>query len=165
MEPVIHFQERQALWQNPIMWGVFPGMIIVISMTVSKANKSATPDWEGILVLSLILGAVLLLVFAGYLRTEISNESIRIKWFPFHLKPREIRWADIKKAELRNYSPLTEYGGWGLKGSRKNRAYNVSGDRGLQLELNDGTRVLVGTRKSEALEAVLHDLKRKSIVA
>lgn len=165
MEPVVLYRERQAMWQNPIMWGVFPGMIFAFTMVFSKASSEKGIDWVGFWVLFMAFGLVLFLTFGGRLSTEISEEYIRIRWFPFQRKPREIRWTEVRKAELRNYSPLSEYGGWGIKGSRKNRAYNVTGDRGLQLELNDGTRVLIGTRKSEALEAVLHDLKRKSILA
>jgi hypothetical protein len=164
MESVVLFKERQAMWQNPIMWGVLPGMIFAFTMVFTKAKPDGSIDWTGVWVLAIVFGLLIFLVVLGNMRTEITEECIRVRWFPLQRKVREIRWADVKKAELRNYSPLTEYGGWGLKGSRKNRAYNVTGDRGLQLELNDGKKVLIGTRKSEALEALLHELRRKSLI-
>ncbi len=164
MEPVVLFKERQAMWQNPIMWGVFPGIIVAFTIVFSKAKPDGSIDWTGVWVLMIAFGLLIFLTVGGNMRTEITEDYIRVRWFPLQRKPRVILWTEVKKAELRNYSPLTEYGGWGLKGSRKNRAYNVTGDRGLQLELNDGTKVLIGTRKSETLEALLHELRRKSLI-
>ncbi|SFQ45568.1 hypothetical protein SAMN05444277_11349 [Parafilimonas terrae] len=40
--------------------------------------------------------------------------------------------------------------GWG---------YIHSGDTGLQLILNDNTKVLIGTHRADEMEAVLHSLK------
>jgi hypothetical protein len=54
-------------------------------------------------------------------------------------------------AEVRTYSPLREYGGWGIRGPRKRRAYNVSGDEGVQLVLVDGCVVLIGSQRANEL--------------
>ena len=39
-----------------------------------------------------------------------------------------------------------EYGGWGIRGGlRGTKAYNVSGNRGVELMLADGRTVLIGS--------------------
>jgi hypothetical protein len=39
-----------------------------------------------------------------------------------------------------------EYGGWGIKYGKMGKAYNVSGNRGVQLEFTDGKRLLIGSQ-------------------
>ncbi|APZ48188.1 hypothetical protein BW723_16255 [Polaribacter reichenbachii] len=80
------------------------------------------------------------------------------QFFPFHLKLKLIAWQDISKAYVRNYSPISDYGGWGLKGgwsSAKGKAINVSGDVGIQLELKTGKKLLIGTNKESEAKRVL----------
>lgn len=91
-----------------------------------------------------------------YLRLKlevwIDNHGIHYRFFPLIFKERIISFAEIKKYEIRKYSPLGDYGGWGIKKSiRWGRAYNVSGNTGLQLYLNNGKKVLFGTQKPQAM--------------
>jgi len=41
----------------------------------------------------------------------------------------------------------------------KGRALNMSGNMGLQLELKDGKKLLIGTQKFEELEQLLQKIK------
>jgi hypothetical protein len=57
---------------------------------------------------------------------------------------------------------LAEYGGWGVKGfSGKNRAYNISGNIGLQLTLKNGYKILIGTNNQEKLRMYLQYIVKK----
>lgn len=54
--------------------------------------------------------------------------------------------------EIRKYNAIRDYGGWGVKRKlRWGRAYNVSGNIGLQIYLNNGKKVLFGTQKPQAM--------------
>lgn len=67
-----------------------------------------------------------------------------------------------KKISLRarnlDSEPIKEYGGWGIKGKFKSKAYNVSGNIGLQLYLKNGRKVLFGTQRQEAIENAMKKL-------
>jgi hypothetical protein len=76
-----------------------------------------------------------------------------LQW-AWHSQP----WTDIEQAYVRAYDPLSEYGGWGLKGTRYNRAFNISGDQGLQLVLHDGNRLLLGTQRPTEITQALSQL-------
>ncbi len=68
------------------------------------------------------------------------------------LLTRKIQLKDIASCAPRTYRPIREYGGWGIRFSIKNgKAYNVSGNRGVQLELVDGKKVLIGSQRAEEL--------------
>lgn len=94
------------------------------------------------------------------LHTQITKDGVLVKFFPFHLKFRECKWNEIKKVEVREYSPIGEFGGWGLRGFGNNRALNVSGKIGLQLEFQNGNKLLIGTRKGDEIISVLTQLNR-----
>ena len=56
---------------------------------------------------------------------------------------------------------IAEYGGWGVRMRRGGMAYNVSGDRGVQLELMDGKRILIGSQRAgELADAIRERMKR-----
>jgi hypothetical protein len=62
----------------------------------------------------------------------------------------------IGSATVREYSPIREYGGWGARMSRRNgRAYNARGYRGVQLVLQDGDGIMVGSQRADELLAAL----------
>ena len=54
-----------------------------------------------------------------------------------------------------------QYGGWGIRGFKSNRAYNVSGKIGLQLEFKNGDKLLVGTQNGQEMNDVLVHLFKK----
>ena len=64
----------------------------------------------------------------------------------------------IRSYEAITYSPLREYGGWGIRYGWNGKAYNVSGNQGIQLELSEGRRVLIGTQNPPQFLAALQSL-------
>ncbi len=56
------------------------------------------------------------------------------------------------------YRPILEYGGWGIRYGLRGRAYNVSGNRGLRVELTNGKHILFGSAKPEELKLALDNM-------
>ena len=141
-----------------VLWGIFQQAVLGKPF---GDNPMPTP---GLFVLLLLPLGILALFSYMRLITIIDDSGISIRFVPFD--KRFIPWSDIDKAYVRTYSPLLEYGGWGIRFSLKGRsmAYNVSGNKGLQLELKDGRKVLIGTRKAEELEQVLKAVFREDLV-
>lgn len=111
------------------------------------------PDWAA-WVLAIVFGLGFP-IFALSLRliTEVVPGELRVRLYPF---PR-VRFPldEIETAEVREYSPLREYGGWGVRSGPGGKAYNAYGNRGLQLVVRGGRRVLIGSQRPEELEAAL----------
>jgi hypothetical protein len=89
------------------------------------------------------------LFFFGKLITEVRSDGIYIRFFPFHLSFQKIAFKDLKRYKTRTYRPLLEYGGWGIRYGFAGKAYNVSGNRGVQLEFLNGKRLLIGSQRAE----------------
>lgn len=107
------------------------------------------------------LTILLTILFLNFrLETQIKKDGIYVRFFPFHLSFKHFTWDKIAKSFVRKYRPISEYGGWGLRLGffGKGKAYNVSGDNGLQLEFTDHTKLLIGTNKPDELTATLEKI-------
>lgn len=113
------------------------------------------PDWLAwVFVIIFGLGFPAFLAVLRF-RTEVVDRELRIRLIPF--KARVIPLKDIETAEVRWYSAMREFGGWGIKVARDgSRAYTATGSSGVQLTLADGRRVLLGSQRSEELEAAIN---------
>ena len=106
-------------------------------------------DW--LMVLLWLLIGIGLPVFFHRLRliVTVTDNSVDIHFRP--LTRRTIPIADVTHVEARTYSPLREYGGWGIRGLGGSKAYNVSGNRGVELTLKDGEKVMIGSQRADDL--------------
>jgi len=117
-----------------------------------------TSNGELILISLLTLG-ISAVFFIFRLDTEISEEGISARLFPLHRKFRHFAWKDIQQIEVRQYKPLREYGGWGIRYGKNGKAWNVSGNQGIQLVFQNGKRLLIGTNDAESVRDVVNQLK------
>ena len=101
---------------------------------------------------TILFSICIFLLFATMrLQTEVRSEGLYIRFFPLHLSFHRIPFEDLAQVEVRTYNPIREYGGWGIKGGRKNRAYNVSGNRGVRLDYANGRHTLIGSQRADEL--------------
>jgi len=109
----------------------------------------------GLIFVTLMVATITFFLFTFRLETLISREKISIRFFPFHRTFRDFYWKDIHQATVRQYSPISEYGGWGIRFGANGKAYNVSGNMGLQLEFRVEKKLLIGTKKPDEINTLL----------
>lgn len=112
------------------------------------------------ILLNLGIIAVLVLMLKVKMISEIRETGFFYRYLPFIFRERKISREEIERFEVRQYKPISEYGGWGFRQrSRRFRnaglAYNVSGNIGLQLYLKNGKKILFGTQRKEAIESAM----------
>jgi hypothetical protein len=72
------------------------------------------------------------------------------------LKRRTIPLASIRRAEARDYRPIREYGGWGIRwAGKRGWACATRGHRGVLLEIEGQKPLLVGSDRPEAFVEAL----------
>ena len=79
-----------------------------------------------------------------------------VRFFPFHINFKKFAFEDISEYYAREYRPLLEYGGWGIRYSFSGKAYNVSGKEGLQIIFKNGKKLLIGSRKPQELVTAIN---------
>ncbi len=162
------FAEKQRfnLWIFIIL--LFATTIILITGTILQVffdrpfGNNPMENTE-LIILTIVIILVGLMILSIRLDTYIDKNGIKVKMFPFHRKWKQFQWDQISKAEVRKYKPIAEYGGWGLRGYGKNKAYNVSGNMGLQLELKNGTKLLIGTDRHKELDVFIKKITTPKI--
>jgi hypothetical protein len=114
----------------------------------------------------LIVMAALFLLLSGFMLTlrlesRIDATGVHYRFFPLQRAMKTITWDRISEARVRAYSPLAEYGGWGIRVSLSGNgtAFNVSGNQGLQLTYDNGKKFLIGTQIPEELASAVEKFR------
>jgi len=126
-----------------------------------NVGQNPAPDWM-VWVIWLLIGVGLPLMFGLVaLVLQVTADQVLVNYRPF--KRRAIPLGEIAQVEVRTYNAVKEYGGWGIKGwSKDNVAYNVSGNRGVELTLRSGSRVMLGSQRADELaEAINGQLRQR----
>lgn len=155
------FKEEQRFTQTWLIVIIVISLIVPLAIILKEIDKLTTSEII-ISIGTIILASGLILLFK--LTTRIDEKGIHYKFFPFHLKFKTVFWNDIENAYIRTYNAISEYGGWGIRGGTlwykaKGKAINISGNIGIQLELKDGKKLLIGTNKKEQAQDVLSTYK------
>ena len=146
------FEEKQKfnqwwLWVLLVVVGIVPIGLQIYQIATIKNHLSNGSSFLSLVLTCFAAVLVFVLFFGTTLRTKLDRDGLHVRLSPFHFKWRYYAWSSIKSCQVRNYNPLTEYGGWGIKGTKHDRAFNISGKQGIQLEFKDGNRLLIGTQK------------------
>lgn len=158
------FQETQQ-FRQPWLWAfLLPVSLFLLghfSIGVVEPLLSGDPVIKNSSTFALLARSLSVLIGVGApvlfykmkLITEVQEEGIYVYFSPF--KHETISFDEIVSAEARTYTAFTEYGGWGIRQGPSGHAYNVSGDYGVQLELTDGKKLLIGSQRSEELAQII----------
>lgn len=159
-------QFRQWWWIVMILGLTIPAMVMniyaIYQQMVRGIQVGDSPVPNVMLIVGLVfLGVALWSYFALKLEVWIDQDGIHYRFFPLIRKSKLISKAEIERFEIRKYNPIIDYGGWGTKRSLKwGRAYNVSGNIGLQLYLTSGKKVLFGTQRSQAIMYAMDEIMK-----
>jgi hypothetical protein len=154
---------REVQWMRRVWWAMllvggialFTWYSFVQQIVLGHlVGTNPGPDWA-IAIIWLLAGVGLpLFLLSMRLIVEVYPDRVSIRYVP--LLWRQIPFSEIACVQARTYRPILEYGGWGIKGwSRGHIAYNVRGNRGVELKLRDGRRVMIGSQRADELEAAL----------
>lgn len=154
------FTEKQKFTQW-WLWVILIGLNGIFIYAIFKQVIGGQPfgdkpsSNESILFLAGLFFLITIFFFSIRLNTIIKKNGIYLRLAPFHRQFKHYTWDSLAKLYVREYAPLREYGGWGIRFGRNGTAYNISGNKGLQLEFKDNKKILIGTNKPEELAEVL----------
>jgi hypothetical protein len=172
-----YFKEEQKfdqVWYRMLIIFMWIPMVLIFGsgiyqQFVLKKPWGDNPTSDTALLLTtafvfLIMAGTTWLMLSMKLITEVTENGIRYRFPPLINKFKTIPKQDIAEYNIRKYSPIGEYGGWGIKGTFgfRGRAYNVKGNIGLQLRLQNNKKVLFGTQRQAALQSAMDKLMKPS---
>jgi hypothetical protein len=151
-DPVFHEVQRLRQWHIRIVLALPPAalLFITIRQVVFHHPWGSHPISNGGLIfLTILLAAVYLRLITVRLVTDVGSVELAVGlqglW-----KRRRIPLAKIHSAKPVEFNPL-DYGGYGIRSGPGGLAYIADGKQGVQLELNDGAKLLIGSQRAQEL--------------
>lgn len=168
MKTRVLYEERTgwAWWVHPLIGLTFISAAIpIVEFLRGDIGPGPGQMSGGVALFCLLLGFGIpgaIYGLMGQLRTRLTSDGIHLRWGFLEVVKKTIPFEEIERAESVTYSPLGEFGGWGIRmGGNKKKAWTVRGNRALLLHLEDGTRFYLGSDRPERiLQWVTSALKR-----
>jgi hypothetical protein len=163
--PNILFHEEQASGKSGLLTALLLGAVVLtvvrfaLWFNVSQSDSQNSGYLLFAFVVAVIAALALLIpVFCARLTTEVNRSGLYIQFFPFHLSPKKIPLNKVVQLEIKTYRPVRDYLGYGIRYGAAGKAYNMSGDRGVNLKFSAGRDILIGSQKPEELAQALQQL-------
>lgn len=145
-----HEEQRFSSW---IAWGIFALVGIPVALASIESLFRSDVFFPSLATIATFV-PVAILLFMARLVVDVDRDEIRIS-FHFLWPTRRIPIAAVRGARAQQYSPLAEYGGWGVRLGWRGWAFNTSGSEGVLVETNAGKRVMIGSHRAKELEAAI----------
>ena len=163
-ELIYREEQRFSLW---LRWLIVLSMLLALGFSIFSLTKILSDQGSSYMpILTLIIAgicvpiAVALLFLVLKLETEVRQDGLYVRFFPLHIHFKRFTTEDLSECYARTYRPILEYGGWGIRCSLggKGKAYNVSGNKGVQLVFKSGKRLLIGSQRADELEEAIRSI-------
>lgn len=159
----LYFREVQRSRQWWV-WAIVLAPILIFAYGLFKQLVLGEPwgnnPMSNKAIVGIIVALVLIAVWIYQMRLiiEVRDDGVLVHYYLLWRR-RTIPFRQIRRAYARIYNPIREYGGWGIRMEfdRRGWAYNVSGNEGVQLELDGDERLLIGSQRAEELARTIQE--------
>jgi hypothetical protein len=142
--PWLYCDVQNPWWMNVI--AVVSGVWLVVAGVTTYRDAA----WLAAVLLAI---AAFLFGLYGGLRTCVTSDGVEVRMGIFRML--RIRTADIATAELHTFSPLREFGGYGIRYGKGIKAFFLRGNRGVLITTLSGRKYLIGSDHPERLAAAI----------
>ena len=136
-------------WVNGIFWGA----IIVACYPFLAGWDTDLELGTRLAIVSSIVGVAVVTKFVlGGLSMLVQDTRLFIHLGSTPLLRTTVPYVDIIELASVQYHPIREFGGWGIRGLGKKRAWTARGDRAVALTLVGDRELYVGSDHPQRLE-------------
>jgi hypothetical protein len=154
------YRERTpwAGWIRTIMWGA----IVVSCYSLLAGWGSGLPFLPRLMLVGVVAGMGFFVeTLLGGLTVLVQEAGILMHLGSWPLIRRRVPYAEIVSMESVGYQPIREFGGWGVRGWGKRKAWSARGNQAVALTLEGDRLLLIGSdhprRLEERIRAVAGD--------
>lgn len=142
----VYWDVQNPWWMTCLCSGAGMGLVSVGILTLRHAPWLAGP--------LMVFGISILALNGGVVRTLVTSDRVEVRMGVF--RPLRMRIADIASADVHTFSPLREFGGYGIRYGHGTKAFFVRGNRGVLLTSTSGKKYLIGSDHPERLAAAIN---------
>jgi hypothetical protein len=157
--------------QRPRQWYFWAFLVFLILMMWSMAIYQLflgipvgnNPASDGELTVIFILAGVIFPVFllSTKLEVEVRKGGLFVRFLPLHMRFRNIPLGEVIDVRSVTFSPLGDFGGWGIRYGDHEKAYTINGKRAVRLTYEDGHGLLIGSLRPEELEMAIRTIWKR----
>jgi len=136
-------------WAKVMLWGVIlvAAYAMLAGWDTDLPAVARAPIAAGIVGVGFAIEALL-----GGLTVIVQESRILLHLGSVPLIRRTVPFAEIVTLESVRYHPLRDFGGWGVRGWGKRKAWTARGDQAVALELEGARLLLIGSDRPRKLE-------------
>jgi hypothetical protein len=164
----MEFNETQRfrpwwIWLAIAIVFIFPISAFLIHIVGDPVITYDPPSNPGLMVLAIIPFLLLLFFLSIRLEVHIDEQTIRYRFFPIHLKPCTLKWERVTQAKILETGWVRRAAGIRyLRGG--NTLIGLASKAALSLHLDNGKKLMLGTRQPEEMDRLLEHLRSKGML-
>ena len=145
------YEERTswAGWVRAILWGAVTVSCYPVLAGVDTDLPFAT---RALIAAGIVTFAAAIEALLGGLTVRVQETRLFLHLGRVPLVRRTVPYDEVVSLESVRYRPIREFGGWGVRGWGKRKAWSARGDHAVALELEGGRLLLVGSERPRRLE-------------
>jgi len=154
---IIQAGQPLSYWesQNPPYAGILAVIMPIILIITAIFTWTALP-WLSVILALIALGMI---GTYGGLRIHVTRDAVAVRVGLLGVRLLKLKISDIDVVEVHSFSPLQDFGGYGIRFNREMQAYFLQGDRGVKITTGDGKKYLIGSDHPEHLAAVIDSVR------
>jgi hypothetical protein len=142
--------------QNPVYFNLLSIVLPILLLAGAILSWSSVP-WVSLMLLAL---SIIFFLFYGGMRTVVVSQEITVRFGLPGLKVLKLKTEEIDRAEVIQFAPLGDFGGYGIRFNGKITAYYLRGSRGVKITTRQGKQYLIGSDHPEQLLTVIKAITR-----
>ena len=156
MLPLLYHEEQNIKKSWLLLLAAMP---LLASLSIVVYRSLHWPNFSMAIHLVFVGASMLFFFWFLFLKliTRLNKEYLEVHFRGLPFAKCKISLNTIKQVKAVEYSPITDYGGWGLRYSvsGKGRCYTLSGNQGVLLEFHEGKNLLIGSKNAAEFEQKL----------
>ncbi len=153
-QPIAHWETQNPTWMSFLI------VALLIVMFAGAVFSWAYQLWISIM---LFVVGILSLTLYGGLQVLVNREFISVKLGILGIRLLRLDTGDIAAVEVHTFSPLHDFGGYGIRFNREMKAYYMRGNRGVKITTSGGKKFLIGSDHPDRLAAVVQAVSRDAV--
>jgi hypothetical protein len=149
----VYRESQNPLWAYVLILAIC--LCVVPPMVASLFGTPNVPLVFAILVTGITSAIILAIMLVIGMFIEVSNENLVVRWGVFKYTILTVSLKSIRSAEVVTFSPITDFGGWGIRMGKGGWAYFMSGTQGVQVVTNENKKYIIGSDTPNLLYKVI----------
>jgi len=155
---VRHLNENSVFfywdYQNPFYVTILTIALPVVLLVAAVLSWFSQPSAS----LILIIVALLLIMPYGGQRVLVTRQNVTIRWGIMGFRVLRLKTEEITGAETIEFSPLRDFGGYGIRANSQMSGYFLRGNRGVKLTTGNGKKYLIGSDNADRLAIIISSI-------